>query len=69
VTHEQLFSPDVIADGALPTKNSNAIESQLYRLNTTRYFVYVNDDMIIGKPLNKDELIDPKTNQLVSVFI
>ena len=52
VTHEQLFAPELITAGALPTANSGAIESQLYRLAnvTTPEFLYLNDDMFITRP-------------------
>jgi len=68
ITHNQLFSPESIRKGALPTKNSNAIESQLYRLNTTRFFFYLNDDVIIGKPLKIKDILNPKTKSIVFQF-
>jgi hypothetical protein len=39
--------------------NSNAIESQLHRLNgTTPLILYLNDDILIGRPLQHADVLD-----------
>ena len=67
VTHEQLFAPELIAAGALPTKNSNAIESQLHRLAnvTTPVFLYLNDDVFIARPLQRSDIVDVENRKVL----
>ena len=49
----------------ISTYNSNAIESQLYKIpNLTEYFVYFNDDIILTKPLKIEDLIDTHTGKM-----
>ena len=51
ITHEELF----IDKTALPVFNSNAIEMNLVNIKElSEKFVYLNDDMIIWKPLKVD---------------
>ena len=51
ITHEELF----IDKTALPVFNSNAIEMNLVNIRgLSEKFVYLNDDMIIWKPLKID---------------
>ncbi|MGH3098008.1 MAG: stealth family protein [Streptosporangiales bacterium] len=48
VSHRELFADST----ALPTFNSHAIESQLYRLpGVSEHFIYFNDDFFLGRPV------------------
>ncbi|MFD9567150.1 stealth conserved region 3 domain-containing protein [Streptomyces sp. NPDC059994] len=49
VSHREIFKDQAW----LPTFNSHAIESQLYRIEgLAEHFLYLNDDVFIGRPLN-----------------
>ncbi|MFE1321469.1 stealth conserved region 3 domain-containing protein [Kitasatospora phosalacinea] len=56
VDHREIF-----ADPAnLPTFNSHAIESQLHRIEgLAEHFLYLNDDMFIGRPLSPHAFFTP----------
>ncbi|QRX91951.1 stealth conserved region 3 domain-containing protein [Streptomyces noursei] len=48
VDHSEIFGED----GALPTFNSHAIESQLHRIpGLSEHFLYFNDDVFLGRAL------------------
>ena len=71
VTHDQIFVTEVegkkvpIAD-ALPTFNSNAIEANLHNIpGLSKYFVYLNDDVLFTKPMELKDFIEPKTGKLL----
>jgi hypothetical protein len=45
---------------ALPTFNSHAIESSIHRVpDLSEYFVYLNDDVFIGRPTTPDDFFYP----------
>ncbi|MEO3820920.1 stealth family protein [Plantactinospora sp. B24E8] len=51
VRHREIFGDT----GRLPTFNSHAIESRLHRIpGLSEHFIYVNDDMFFGRPLQPD---------------
>jgi glycosyltransferase involved in cell wall biosynthesis len=51
VSHREIFADPSV----LPTFNSHAIESQLHRIEgLSEHFLYVNDDVFFGRPLNAD---------------
>ncbi|MGW5115889.1 stealth family protein [Streptomyces noursei] len=52
---------EIFADpGHLPTFNSHAIESQLHRIpELSEHFLYVHDDMFIGRPLTPHAFFHP----------
>lgn len=55
IKHSDIFSDK----NHLPTFNSHAIESNLHRIEgLSKYFIYFNDDMLIGKPVYKWDFID-----------
>jgi hypothetical protein len=48
VNHKEIFSDPSV----LPVFNSHAVESQLHHIDgLAEHFIYVNDDMFIGRPL------------------
>jgi hypothetical protein len=48
VNHKEIFSEP----GMLPVSNPHAVESQLHHIDgLAEHFLYVNDDMFIGRPL------------------
>ena len=50
----------------ISTYNSNAIESQLYKIpNLSEYFLYFNDDILLTKSLKMEDLIDSNTGKLL----
>jgi glycosyltransferase involved in cell wall biosynthesis len=50
VDHREILPPD-----ALPTFNSHAIEAGLHRIpDLSEHFVYLNDDVFLGRPLDPD---------------
>jgi hypothetical protein len=54
VDHRELLPED-----ALPTFNSHAIETALHHIpGLAEHFVYVNDDMLLGRPLGPDRFFD-----------
>lgn len=54
VHHDQMMAPDI-----LPVFNSNAIECHLHNIpGLVERFVYLNDDMIITKPLDIRDVFD-----------
>ena len=56
VSHRDVF-PDQIG---LPTFNSHAIESCLHRVpGLAEHFLYLNDDMILGRPLIPEQFFHP----------
>ena len=71
VTHDQIFVTEVegkkvpIAD-ALPTFNSNAIEANLHNIpGLSKYFVYLNDDVLFTKPMVPWDFVEPKTGKML----
>jgi len=53
VTHEQIY-PQERQGTDLPTHNSLALETHLHRIpGLAEHFIYFNDDMFVGKPLEK----------------
>jgi hypothetical protein len=57
VPHSRLFP---VADD-LPTFNSNAIESVLFRIpNLSPFFFYLNDDMVLGRRLSAYDFLRPR---------
>ena len=63
ITHEELF----INTDVLPVFNSNAIEMNLVNIqNLSEKFVYLNDDMILWKPLEIERFF--KNNKPVDFF-
>lgn len=62
VPHESILPPS-----ALPTFNSHAIEASLHRIDgLSEHFVYLNDDMFIGRSLRPETFFTP--NGLAKVF-
>ena len=56
VSHRDLFG----SDGRLPTFNSSAIESVVYRIpGLSRYFLYSNDDMFVLRKTSRDDWFFP----------
>ncbi len=50
---------DLLPADALPTFNSHAIESALHRVpDLAEHFVYLNDDMLLGRPLAPERFFD-----------
>ena len=67
VYHADYFPPEEIKAGALPTFNSNAIETYLHRIpELSEHFVIMNDDCFFGKPIGKQDLYLKKGTPLVS---
>ncbi|CAJ1025945.1 Stealth protein CR2, conserved region 2/Stealth protein CR3, conserved region 3, putative [Leishmania shawi] len=59
VTHADMFSAEEAA-WVLPTLNSNVIESGLHRIpGISRFFLYFNNDMIVGRQLSFFDLFRP----------
>jgi len=53
IYHDEIYKND--HKEHLPVFNSMSIETQLHNIpNLTEHFLYFNDDVFIGKPLNKD---------------
>ncbi|WP_435745538.1 stealth family protein, partial [Nocardioides sp. SYSU DS0663] len=51
---------DILPAGALPTFNSHAIETGLHRIDgLTEHFVYLNDDVLLGRPLGPEAFFSP----------
>ncbi|MEV6347259.1 stealth family protein [Actinoplanes sp. NPDC051851] len=56
VGHREIFG----TTGTLPTFNSQAIESRLHRIpGLAEHFLYLNDDMILGRPVTPDLFFTP----------
>lgn len=67
VYHADYFPPEEIKAGALPTFNSNAIETYLHRIpELSEHFVIMNDDCFFGKPIGKHDLYLKEGTPLVS---
>ena len=71
VTHKQIFvmkdkaNHNVPIPNALPTFNSNAIDLNLRNIpGIAPFFAYLNDDMLLLRPVNKSDLVDPMTGLL-----
>ncbi|KAG5478719.1 hypothetical protein LSCM1_06123 [Leishmania martiniquensis] len=59
VTHADMFSAEEAAQ-VLPTLNSNVIESSLHRIpGISRFFLYFNNDMLVGRQLSLFDLLCP----------
>lgn len=57
VDHKEIF-PNL---SDLPVFNSNALEVSLHNIkNLSKCFLYMNDDMLLGKPLNPEHFINNK---------
>ncbi len=53
---------DYMPEGSLPTYSSRALELNLHRIEgLAERFIFLNDDMFLGKPLEKSDFFDPKT--------
>jgi hypothetical protein len=64
VTHAELF-PDI---SVLPTFNSSAIEAVLHRIpGLADRYVYFNDDVILGRPVARDDFFTPAGGTVVYV--
>src|SRR5690606_2330888 len=51
---------EILPASALPTFNSQAIETALHRIpDLAEHFVYVNDDVLLGRPLTKEHFFSP----------
>lgn len=51
---------DILDDAYLPTFNSHVIESALHHISgLTEHFVYLNDDMFLGRPLSPEHFFAP----------
>jgi len=51
---------DILPEQSLPTCNSSGIECYLDRIpGLSDRFLYLNDDMFIGRPLSQSDFIDP----------
>jgi glycosyltransferase involved in cell wall biosynthesis len=51
---------EVLPAEALPTFNSHAIETGLHRIaGLAEHFVYLNDDMLLGRPLRPEHFFSP----------
>lgn len=62
VSHRDIFEPNDI-----PTFNSNAIISRLHHISDlSEHFVYINDDVILGMPVTKDQFFTGSGIALVS---
>ena len=58
---------EILPDDALPTFNSHAIESSLHHIpGLAEHFVYLNDDVFIGRPLRPEDFFT--ANGLPKVF-
>jgi hypothetical protein len=58
---------EILPASALPTFNSHAIESSLHRIDElAEHFIYLNDDMFVGRPLRPEIFFTP--NGLPKVF-
>lgn len=56
IRHRKIFRDT----GLLPTFNSHAIESRLHRIpGLSEHFIYVNDDMFLGRPLLPTNFFHP----------
>lgn len=56
VTHDEICPPE-LKQQALPTFSSMAIEMMLHRIpNLSERFIYMNDDIFLGRPLYLDDL-------------
>nr|XP_027198644.1 N-acetylglucosamine-1-phosphotransferase subunits alpha/beta-like [Dermatophagoides pteronyssinus] len=52
ITHQEIF----VNQSHLPTFSSSAIESHIHRIkNLSKYFLYFNDDIILGKSIFLDD--------------
>ncbi|MCL2073572.1 MAG: stealth family protein [Marinilabiliaceae bacterium] len=61
IDHKQIIPMD-----KLPLFNANAIEMFLWKIpDLSEYFLYANDDMFFGKPLNPDFFFDRNGNPIV----
>jgi glycosyltransferase involved in cell wall biosynthesis len=50
---------EILPEEALPTFNSHAIETALHLVpGLAEHFVYINDDMLLGRPLGPDRFFD-----------
>mmetsp|Transcript_95208 Transcript_95208/g.165400 ORF Transcript_95208/g.165400 Transcript_95208/m.165400 type:complete len:357 (-) Transcript_95208:38-1108(-) len=59
VTHNQIY-PRERQRRDLPTYNSDSLESHLHRIpDLAEHFIYFNDDMYIGRPLEKSFFFTP----------
>lgn len=60
---------DIIPQEFLPTFNSMVIESFLWRINNlSKYFLYINDDSFIGRPVFYHDFIDSISNKPIQFF-
>jgi len=57
IDHEQILGPECCQ----PTFKSTSIESYLHNIDgLSEVFLYLNDDMSVGKKIQRNTLIDPK---------
>lgn len=64
IDHREIF-PDA---GVLPVFNSHAIESCLHRIpGLSEFFIYFNDDVFLGKPVQPTEFFDATGKSLIYI--
>lgn len=64
IPHETIF-PD---HRHLPTFNSHAIELHLHRIpGLSRHFIYFNDDVFLGQPIERRDFLDPDGTQRIGL--
>ncbi len=62
ISHREIFD-----ENNLPTFNSNAIISRLHHIpNLSENFIYINDDVLFGKPVKPSDFFTPGGLALVS---
>jgi hypothetical protein len=60
---------DIIPEKYLPTFNSMVIESFLWKIpNLSNNFIYLNDDFLLGKHINKNIFFDNKSNKPIQFY-
>lgn len=67
IKHSEIFTGE--HSSHLPTFNSHAIESQLYKIpNLTEHFIYANDDCFFGAPVEPSLFFSPNPpHKLVTI--
>lgn len=61
---------EIFADpGHLPTFNSHALECNLHRIpDLAEHYLYLNDDMMFGRPVLPEDFVDPRSGALKHYF-
>tara|TARA_R100000322_G_scaffold170476_1_gene146476 strand:+ start:11923 stop:13437 length:1515 start_codon:yes stop_codon:yes gene_type:complete len=53
---EWIYHEDILFSSALPTFNSHAIETSLFRIpGLSEHFIYLNDDILFGRPSSVED--------------